>query len=492
MTGTLPPLLDSMVDGSTPERNCVRIFMDPMLLYAGKDFVLPNLNIDHIARKKNTRFLVLSLPNNDTMKKSPFAIHKALIGIGGEPKSVKRLRSGDLLIETSSALQTKSIFFVKTFLNSPLTISPQKSLNTSGGVIFELDLLSTPEAEIFDGFSDQGVIQVRRITIKKDNTIIPTKHLILTFNSSKLPTTIKAGYLNCKIRPYIPNPLRCFKCQRFRHSQTSCHGQLTCSICASVGHSSTDCTLKPKCVNCFQSHSSDSKLCSKWKTEKEIQAIITNRNISYVETRKLIAPQLSQTYAQAVKPSTVTTTTQTDENITKIVCQILKLLQPLVSIPKPIMTSKIPVVNKSSTTTQANLLPSTSSVTVTSSSESRPSIPLIDTTPATSNRFSSSSTSQDAKRTSKSRKKRRPKRSITSKIDIQLTPHKPKKSTLLQDTSDEDMIIYDVEEEEESPKILNSVGEIKKFSEEWWQSEAWKREEYSHTLTPTHVRKGRI
>ncbi|GFT83058.1 hypothetical protein TNCV_3464981 [Trichonephila clavipes] len=28
-----------------------------------------------------------------------------------------------------------------------------------------------------------------------------------------LPTSFKAGYLNCKIRPYIPNPLHGFKCQ---------------------------------------------------------------------------------------------------------------------------------------------------------------------------------------------------------------------------------------------------------------------------------------
>ncbi|GFU27186.1 uncharacterized protein TNCV_775991 [Trichonephila clavipes] len=94
------------------------------------------------------------------MKKSPFAIHKALIGIGGEPKSVKRLRSGDLLIETSSALQTKYFLLAKFFLDSSLTISPHKSLNTSCGVISEPDLLSTSEAEILDGFSDQGVIQI--------------------------------------------------------------------------------------------------------------------------------------------------------------------------------------------------------------------------------------------------------------------------------------------------------------------------------------------
>ncbi|GFT63190.1 uncharacterized protein TNCV_4746891 [Trichonephila clavipes] len=148
MTGTLPSLLDSVVGGGTPERSCVRVFMDPMLLCPGKGLVLPILNIDDIAR--NTRFLILSLPNNGMMKKSQFAIHKALIGIGGEPKSVKRLRSGDLLIETSSALQTNSFFLAKTFLDSPLTISPHKSLNTARGVISESDLLSTPEAEILD------------------------------------------------------------------------------------------------------------------------------------------------------------------------------------------------------------------------------------------------------------------------------------------------------------------------------------------------------
>ncbi|GFX73839.1 hypothetical protein TNCV_4291551 [Trichonephila clavipes] len=38
-------------------------------------------------------------------------------------------------------------------------------------------------------------------------------------------------------------------------------------------------------------------------------------------------------------------------------------------------------------------------------------------------------TSQDAKQTLRSRKKRRLKRSITSKIDTQLTPHKTKKYT---------------------------------------------------------------
>ncbi|GFT24832.1 uncharacterized protein TNCV_3021241 [Trichonephila clavipes] len=186
-----------------------------------------------------------------------------------------------------------------------------------------------------------------------------------------LPSNIKAGYLNCKLHPYIPNPLRCFKCQRFGHSQNSCLGQLTCSRCAAVGHSSTDCTLEPKCINCSQIHTTDSKLCPKWKTEKEIQTIKTNRNISYFEAQKLIAPQFSQTYAQVAKPSIATSTTQTDENITKVKCPPLQILKPLLSVPHLNASPSITSNSTSSSTTQANLLPSESSIKPTTKIASR-------------------------------------------------------------------------------------------------------------------------
>ncbi|GFX23652.1 probable RNA-directed DNA polymerase from transposon X-element [Trichonephila clavipes] len=235
--------------------------------------------------------------------------------------------------------------------------SSHKSLNSCRGVISEPDLLTSSETEILEGLSDQGVTQVRRISVKKDSSLFPTKNLILTFNSPKLPSNIKAGYLNCKVRPYIPNPLRCFKCQRFGHSQTSCRGQLACSRCASVGHSSTDCSLEPKCFNCLQPHPSDSKICPKWKIEKQIQEIKTTKNISYPEARKLIVPQLSQTYAQAAKSSTLNNSTQTDENITKINCPPLKLLAPLSSKQR----TNIPTAITTSSSAQTQLLPSISS-----------------------------------------------------------------------------------------------------------------------------------
>ncbi|GFX45798.1 hypothetical protein TNCV_934371 [Trichonephila clavipes] len=60
------------------------------------------------------------------------------------------------------------------------------------------------------------------------------------------------------------------------------------------------------------------------------------------------------------------------------------LLQPLIPVPKPTMASRIPRVTKSSTSSQAHLLLSTSSVAITTS-ESQQSIPIIATAPTTFN-----------------------------------------------------------------------------------------------------------
>ncbi|GFX68934.1 hypothetical protein TNCV_682931 [Trichonephila clavipes] len=43
--------------------------------------------------------------------------------------------------------------------NTAVTISPHKTLNSCRGVISEPDLLTTPETEVLEGFSDQGVLQ---------------------------------------------------------------------------------------------------------------------------------------------------------------------------------------------------------------------------------------------------------------------------------------------------------------------------------------------
>ncbi|GFY26922.1 hypothetical protein TNCV_930631 [Trichonephila clavipes] len=73
------------------------------------------------------------------------------------------MKSGDLLVETNSAVQSKSYLSAKTFLDSPLLITLHKSLTCSRGVISEPDLLYSSGAEILEGFSDQGTTLTIRI-----------------------------------------------------------------------------------------------------------------------------------------------------------------------------------------------------------------------------------------------------------------------------------------------------------------------------------------
>ncbi|GFS71545.1 huntingtin [Trichonephila clavipes] len=128
MTGTRPPFFWTLWWVKAYQDDVQFMLIDPAQLCLGKGLVLPTCNIDNVA--VHMRFLLIFLRNYEMSKKSPFAVHKALVGIGGEPKSVKPLRSADLLIEPVSAMQTKSFLLAKTFLDSSITISPRKSLNT--------------------------------------------------------------------------------------------------------------------------------------------------------------------------------------------------------------------------------------------------------------------------------------------------------------------------------------------------------------------------
>ncbi|XP_067141007.1 uncharacterized protein [Centruroides vittatus] len=250
-------------------------------------------------------------------KASPFLIQKLFQSTIGDLKKIQKLRSGDLLVETSSPQQSAKLLETKTLGEMEITVTPHGSLNSSRGVISEIDLMSEDESDIQIGLSDQGVVAVRRISIRRDGKLIPTKHLILTFSKPTLPSFITAGYLRCSVRPYIPNPLRCFKCQRFGHSQTSCRGKSACAQCGTEGHDSTECKSTPCCVNCKDAHPAYSRKCPAWQREKEIQRVKTVNNLPYPEARRMVtssAPLKQKTFAAALK-STKTCEVQTDISV---------------------------------------------------------------------------------------------------------------------------------------------------------------------------------
>ncbi|GFX80855.1 hypothetical protein TNCV_2766201 [Trichonephila clavipes] len=163
--------------------------------------------------------------------------------------------------------------------------------------------------------------------------------------------------------------------------------------------------------------------------------------------------------------------TQTDENITKIKCSPLKLLEPFSSKPKPNASISTPNVSRSSSSTQAQLLLSTSSIP-TAYSESQPPIPTSTDAPSTNDMFTSIGTSspiiptssshsviqppsasniQDTKKISKVRARKRKKKKLLKKMkdavfEIKMAQHRPRKPASVEYTTDEeDIIVYDID-----------------------------------------------
>ena len=181
-----------------------------------------------------------------------------------------------------------------------------RSLNTSKGVIrdYHQDLREMSDEEICNELSSQGVSKVSRFILKKEGKEIKTNTLFLTFESHKPPEKLKIGYYVVNVQPYIPNPLRCFQCQKFGHSKKWCKNNQACWKCGSEGHDGSECTSETtSCLNCKGDHYASSKSCPILIQEKEIQRVKTEKCLSYGDARRLVTSSSSSapSYASAVK-----------------------------------------------------------------------------------------------------------------------------------------------------------------------------------------------
>lgn len=250
------------------------------------------------------KFLVVhSVDENSPIKnKSVFLIAKCLENVIGEDYNAKKLSSGDLLVEVTRKQQSDALLKQNSLADLTVTVTPHRSLNSIQGVISEHELLTETESDLLDGLRGQGVTALRRITIRRGGEEIKTKHIVLTFNRTTLPESVHAAFISCRVRPYVPNPRRCFKCQRYGHGTQTCRGRLTCAKCSDHDHAADDCSSKEaKCVNCHGPHAAYSRSCDTFKKEKQIIQLKVTENISFPEARKKHAFLSASTYANAAR-----------------------------------------------------------------------------------------------------------------------------------------------------------------------------------------------
>ena len=95
------------------------------------------------------------------------------------------------------------------------------------------------------------------------------------------------------IEQYIPNPQRCYKCQKYE----------VCGKCCQQNpdHHINNCQFPYKSVICGGDHPVCARSCESWRQENEVLTIKHLNDIPYYEARKLIVGSKTTTYSQAVK-----------------------------------------------------------------------------------------------------------------------------------------------------------------------------------------------
>ena len=151
-----------------------------------------------------------------------------------------------LLVETSRKSQGENLLKIKQFFNIPVTVSEHTTLNSSKGIIKDRALKGESEADILAYLKPQGVTAVKRFRIRKGEQLIETNTILLTFNMVTVPKSSRIFYRMVTVKIYVPNPLRCYNCQKYNHHEDNCPED-QCENCGMGGHDhlTSRCKIQP-------------------------------------------------------------------------------------------------------------------------------------------------------------------------------------------------------------------------------------------------------
>ncbi|XP_064475514.1 uncharacterized protein LOC135389390 [Ornithodoros turicata] len=112
-------------------------------------------------------------------KVSPFTIARDLERTIGKSYNARKLTTGDLQIEVTTRQQSSALLSLDKIADISVTVTTHRTLNIVKGVISESQLLDCSDTEIEEGLKDQGVVTARRIVMRRDGFLRPSKQAIL-------------------------------------------------------------------------------------------------------------------------------------------------------------------------------------------------------------------------------------------------------------------------------------------------------------------------
>lgn len=220
---------------------------------------------------------------------NPIKLTKAINKLLGEVKNAKILRNGSLLIVCRNKVQKEKALQMNKIDKTRVQCSLIEYKKVNRGVITGIPT-DVSEEEMKDNMIGAKVLEVKRLSTTRNGEKCNSLSVMIKFDEAKLPGKVYIGYMSYEVRPYIPPPLRCFKCQKYGHVAAICKGKQRCGRCAGE-HEYGKCGegVKLKCCNCGGEHSSAYRGCEASKRAVEVQRVKALQGITYAEAVKTVS-----------------------------------------------------------------------------------------------------------------------------------------------------------------------------------------------------------
>ena len=140
------------------------------------------------------RFLIMEAADkNIPLNLNVFTLRKAVDGMAnGRPKQCKPMKSGSIFIEVEKKHQSKNLLRTTMLMGSiPVKVTPHRTLNSRKFVIKCVELDNIDEEEIKNELERQGIIAVKRISVRYSL-------YAMTIKGQDIPEKINIGYLKNK------------------------------------------------------------------------------------------------------------------------------------------------------------------------------------------------------------------------------------------------------------------------------------------------------